>query len=62
MEDKLYLVTVNQTIHYYVRCPSKIIESWLAMVVVGYDSPEQDVACTEIKLSDLDEISHLHFC
>ncbi len=57
MEDKLYLVTVNQTTHYYVRCPSKIIETWLAMVV-----HEQDVACIEIKLSDLDEINHIHFC
>lgn len=57
MEDRLYLIVVNQTTHYYVRCPQKIIESWLTTIV-----HEQDVSYTEIRLSDLDEINHIHFC
>ena len=58
METKIYLVIVNQTAHYYVRCPSKIIENWQAMAVrLNYH-----VVYTEVKLSDLDEINHIHFC
>lgn len=58
MLENQYLVIVNQTTHYYVRCTEKVIQSWWStMTDAGHN-----IRCTEVKLSELDEISHNHFC
>ena len=58
--EKLYRVVVRKTSHYYVRCTVREMTAWLLMLCDAGHGDE--VLATEIKLSDLDEINHIHFC
>ena len=61
MEPKdLYLVIVNKTAHYYVRCSWSTMKAWKDMLA-GVKS-DSDVVVKVVHESDLDEINHIHFC
>ena len=62
MEPKdLYLVIVNKTAHYYVRCSWTTMKAWKDMLIAQRFRAE-DVVFKVVHLSDLDEINHIHFC
>lgn len=61
MEPKdLYLVVVNKTAHYYVRCSVATMKDWKDMLAL--DIHAGDVVVKVVHESDLDEINHNHFC
>lgn len=61
MESKnLYLVIVNKTAHYYVRCSYSTVTNYRNMLL---DVGESDnVVFHQLNMSDFDEINHNHFC
>jgi len=56
----LYLVIVNKSCHYYVRCSYSTLTDWRNMLVdIGLGD---NVVFHQLNESDFDEISREHFC